>query len=296
MKLAKLIYNPFSGSATFKKQHDTVFRILQEYGWQVVPYRTKSIADIYQGLKDLEQHDYQAVFAAGGDGTIHHVINGLLKSSKTCPLGIFPVGTANDLASHLQLPNDIEQCCHIIGEDKLTKLDMGLVNGRYFHNVAAGGMLTDISYQINTGLKNTFGKMAYYVKGFKELGQIEPFKLELSYEDKTLAIEVVLFLILNGKHAGGFNVSPKASLTDGKFDVILIRNCSMKELLAVFAKLLRGQHIKSPYVEYFQTNQLLLNCDTLISTDLDGERGPELPWELTVSSQKLSVFSPVGQA
>lgn len=299
MKLAKLIYNPVAGDATFKTKLDLICERMQDLGWQVVPFRTKDIGDINKGLTDLSELNYQAVFVAGGDGTIHHVINEIMaKIVPTAPearpaLAVYPAGTANDLATHLGIPREMEAWCQVIGRGKTTLMDLGKANDRYFHNVASAGLLTDVSHEVNYHLKNIFGKIAYYLKGMEKLQKFKPFPVALTIDGKVVTEEILLFLVLNGKSAGGFTqLAPQAELTDGKLEVILVKDCSLRQMLALFINLVQGEHLASPKVKYFQASSLLISCREKITTDLDGEKGPNLPLAISVCHQVLPVFIP----
>lgn len=293
MKLAKLIYNPVAGDATFKNKLDLICEKMQHYGWQIVPYRTSSREDIANSMADLHEHNYQAIFVSGGDGTIHLVINQLLKKGlEEIPLGIYPGGTANDLAMHFQLPKDIEKWCEIMGQGKIKKIDLGQANDIYFHNVMSAGLLTDVSYQVNYQLKNIFGKMAYYMKGMEKIPSFRPFHLSLESDEKNFAGDIMLCLILNGTSAGGFNqLAPYAHISDGKLEVLIVKKCSLKDLLRLFIQLRKGEHLTNNKVEYFQASKIALECSEPLITDVDGEKGPAFPLTVTIKKEKIKFFT-----
>lgn len=288
MRIARLIYNPVAGKKAFAAKLDNIIHCLQEYDWQVIPYRTTGPEDDFLPL--LEGTD--AIFAAGGDGTVHQVINALMLSGLDLPLGIFPVGTANDFAAHLGLPLDIAECCDVIGKGKITKVDVGQANERYFINVASAGLLTEIPHKTDTGMKNVLGKLAYYLKGIEEIPNFRPIEIELVNHGMFYRQEVLLFLIVNGCTAGGFNLVSQASINDGVFDVILVKPCNLGQLLALFLKLFRGEHLNDTNIEYFQASKLSIDCNQLVNTDLDGENGPQFPLYISVLPRALRVFAP----
>ncbi|MDW7674758.1 MAG: YegS/Rv2252/BmrU family lipid kinase [Bacillota bacterium] len=295
MKLAKLIYNPVAGEGNFKTKLDMICEKMQSYGWQIVPFRTSSGADIEKGLADLSHMDYQAIFASGGDGTIHQVINAMMQLPDPAkyPLAVFPGGTANDLAIHLELPNDIELWCDMIGAGKTKLIDLGVANNKYFHNVCSAGLLTDVSHEVDYKLKNILGKVAYYIKGIEKLPKFRPFSVTIEVNREIISEELLLFLTLNGKSAGGFaQMASNADICDGQLEVILVRDCNLRELLALFVKLMQGKHLKSDKVLYFQTDNIKVYCPEILITDLDGEIGPDFPLEIAVKKEALRVFVP----
>ncbi len=291
MKKALLVYNPVAGKKVFAAKLDSLVGFFQQRGWLLSPYRTSGIGE--KGLKEvLDEAAFEAVIVAGGDGSVHHVVNLLLRAGLDIPLGIIPVGTANDFAAHLGLPPEVDECCTIIAEGETTRVDIGWASGSYFVNAASAGLLTDIPHMTDVGMKNVLGKLAYYLKGIEQIPNFRPIGVEIVTRDRLVKEEMLLFLILNGHTAGGFtHLAPRASIEDGAFDVIMVRPCNLGQLLSLFVKLIKGEHINDPRVEYFQASQVIINCSQAIDTDLDGEQGPGFPLEIKVLPQRLPVFT-----
>lgn len=297
----KLIYNPEAGGAVFKSKLDQAINILQAGGWQVLTYRTRGNPEetAYEAETSLDE-GCEAIVAVGGDGTLHQVINGLLRlvnSGKTPPaLGIIPAGTANDLATYMRIPKDVEGSCRIIVNAKKRWVDVGQVGGeRYFFNVASGGMMTDVSHKVEPVLKHNLGKLAYYLKAIEQLPEFRPFSLtvrssanEVIYEGETL-----LFLVLNSAGAGSFPLlAPSAKTDDGLLDLVVFQSCGIGEFVGLFLRVLRGEHLKSPLVTYHQGTRFFIHGPEGMETDLDGEVGPPLPWDISVCPACLSLFVP----
>lgn len=288
----KLIYNPVSGNGVFKYNLDYIIDRFQSKGIEIVPYRTGNREKMQKVLSSLKEEDYDRIIAAGGDGTVNQVINGLLKNNIDLPLGIIPVGTANDFASYLRLPGSIEEACDIILADNYNLCDVGQINNDYFINIASAGFLIDISQKTDVGLKNTIGKMAYYLKGIEELPNLKPFNIKVQSPDQNFAGEALFLLIMNGKSAGGFRaVAPSASVNDGLLEVIILKSCSLIEFMPLFVQMRTGEHINNPIVSYFRTSELTISCDSKMATDLDGEKGPDFPLNIKCLPQKLKILS-----
>lgn len=290
MKKAKIIYNPNSGDKSFKNKLDMIIDKLQMGGYEVTPYRTKSLESIYQNIK--KSKDYDCILVAGGDGTINHVVNAMVLNDINVPIGIFPSGTANDFANHLKITKSIPEACKIIVSGKTTEICLGKINDRYFVNVAAGGLLTDISQKIDANLKNTLGKMAYYIKGIEKLPDFRPINITIKNNGKEIKEKVFLFVILNGSMAGGFTLAPDSNAQDATLNFIGIKICNIIDLFNLFIKLLRGEHLESNNVIYVKGDQFIVECDENIETDVDGELGPAFPLNIRLSSKKLKVFTP----
>lgn len=293
VKKAKLIYNPVSGKGSFVQQLDKVIATFQESGWYLSLYRTSPGVPVERFLADNEGYD--AVLAAGGDGTIHQVVNAMATYKVHLPLGIFPVGTVNDFATYLGIPGDTDACARVVLQENVVQLDIGQVNDSYFLNVVSGGLLTDVPHTTPLKLKNLLGRLAYYAKGLEALPKFKPLALKIETTEKTWEAEYLLFLVLNSSAAGSFrHLAPAAAVTDGLLDVLLIKNCSLSELVALFFKLLKGRHVEDPNVIYFQTRALCISGSEKIISDLDGEQGPALPLEIRSRPHAIQVFVPKG--
>lgn len=289
-KRLRLIYNPYAGRRKLTAQLDTVIRIFQEGGNQVYVHRACSPADIEE--ISSQSTDVDRLVIAGGDGSIHQAVNGLLKvSAKRRPvLGILPVGTANDLAYALHLPRSIPEACKVIVKANIFEMDTGKVNERYFVNVASAGLLTDVSQKVDTRVKNTLGQLAYFLKGIETLPSFRPFRVEYEKEGQPLTDEVVLFMAVNGLSVGGMRqLVPRASLTDGKLDILLVPAAGWPETIRLLLKVLRGEKVDAEKIIEFQTSELTVQTDRTISSDLDGECGPESTWHIQIGP-KISVL------
>jgi len=288
-----LIYNPGSGDRSFKNRLDEVVEEFQRGGYQVVPYKTLGVDDIEVGVKLTQNDDYYGIAVAGGDGTINRVVNAMIKYNIKLPLGIFPWGTANDLASYFGITRDIKRCCKIILKDNIVPIDLGKINDRYFVNVAAGGLLTDVSQKIDINLKSTLGKLAYYIKGLEQIPNFRPIPAEFITDEYVIKEKIYLFTAFNGCSAGGFNLLAKdAKIDDGKLDVIAVKACPLMELIALFIKLLKGEHLQDENIIYIRTDKIRVNCAHDIETDIDGEPGPLFPVEINAVKGEINFFAP----
>lgn len=289
----RLIYNPVSGQAFFKNNLDYIIERFQREGKQIIPYRTESSEDAFNAAFNLEEGKYEKVLVAGGDGTIHQAINGLMKRGIDVPVGIIPSGTANDVANYLGLPRTIKEICDTLIGENYIETDLGFVNNRYFINIASAGLLTDVSQKTEIAVKNNLGRLAYYLKGLEQLPKFHSINITLESPDYRYDGKVFLFLVMNGKSAGGFQkVAPLAQMDDGLLDVFLFKPASLPEIVSLFIKVVKGEHINSPQITYFQTNSLIIHCQEELLTDLDGEKGPEFPLEIKCLPKRLKILVP----
>ena len=286
-----------AGNKEFPKQLDQCIKKLQTGNYQVSIFRSAEPGDLSVGLNDVTS-DYDAVVVAGGDGSINEVINTLLERQLDLPLGIIPAGTANDFASQLKIPSTVEQAVDIIKEEKIQTIDVGRVNEHYFINVCAAGLLANVSHQIDTNLKNTLGKLGYYIKGLEQLPNFKNIPLKISTPQQIITEEFYLFLVLNDQGAGGFKqLAPQGKINDGVFDFIGIKACPLAQIASLFVKILQGRHLEDQNIIHLQAPQFKIEIRNNklddYHSDLDGEKGPGFPLDIEVIPKGLKVFTGV---
>lgn len=276
MKKVKFIYNPFSGENAILNDIDTVIKMHQLKGYIVVPHRISFDIELERAFDDIDEY-YEYVIVAGGDGTVDTVVNLMKQLNIDLPIAILPVGTANDFAKFIGISPNVEKACEQILNSKPVLIDIGRINNKYFINVASTGLFTDVSQKTDVNLKNTIGKLAYYIKGLEQLPNFRKLRINVESEHFTFNDDMYLTLVFNGQTAGNFNLAYNAKIEDGALDVIIIKACAIRELIPLFIRILKGEHLEDPNVVYFKTDKLLIESDENIVTDIDGERGPDFP-------------------
>lgn len=288
-----LFYNPVAGGGVFKQNLDIVIHQFQKSGMQVIPWRIKNNAEIKAQLTKIEPDKFHTIIAAGGDGTINGVVNAMMQAGLNIPLGIFPTGTANDVANYLRIPHKIKEYCRIVSEGQLLNIDLGLVNDEYFINVASAGFLTETAHEVDHNLKNVLGKMAYYLKTIEKIPGLQPLQLQLTADGQRYETEILMFLILNGGTAGGFQgILPAGKMSDGLLDFLAIKSVPVPRLAQLLYKFNKGQLLQDENIHYCQGKEFIVNLKPSVATDLDGEKGPVLPWKVSICPHALQVRIP----
>lgn len=289
-----LFYNPVAGMGKFKYKLDDVIKYLQKSDLEVVPRRIDNNDKIEKMTRTIDPEQYHTIVAAGGDGTIHGVVNAMVQCHLNIPLAIFPEGTSNDVARYMNIPGKVKDYCQVITDGKLTGIDLGKVNDEYIINVASAGFLTDTAHEVNHHLKNALGKVAYYLKVLEKLPQMRPLHLRLTVDDKKIDMDILLFLVLNGGSAAGLKERlPSGTISDGLLDFLAFKPAppigGLDRLLFNYS---RGQLLQDENVFYCQGREFSLELDPSAETDLDGERGPALPWIIKVCPNAIQLRTP----
>ncbi|KTW06567.1 diacylglycerol kinase [Staphylococcus warneri] len=292
-KRARIIYNPTSGKELFKRMLPDVLIKLEKAGYETSAYATEREGDAtLEAVRALKQQ-YDILIVAGGDGTLNEVVNGIAEQPNRPKLGVIPMGTVNDFGRALHLPNDIMGALDVIIEGHSTKVDIGKMNSRYFINLAAGGQLTQVSYETPSKLKSIVGSFAYYIKGFEMLPQMKAVDLRIEYDDKVFQGEALLFLLgLTNSMAGFEKLVPDAKLDDGYYTLIIVEKANLAELGHIMTLASRGEHTKHPKVIYEKAKSINISSYTEMQLNVDGEYGGKLPANFLNLERHIDVFTP----
>jgi len=299
MKKVKLIYNPHSGTKDFPNYLDMFLKKFQGAGYNVDIFRSMEKNDLYKGLENIDD-SYKKIIIAGGDGSVNEIVNDMMNKNIDIPLGIIPSGTVNDFASFLNIPKRYEKCFDILLEDNINRIDVGEVNNKFFINVCVGGLFSSISHDIDINLKNTFGKLAYYINGLREIPKIKAIPFKIKTSNQTIEEDLFVFFVLNSKRAGGFqNLAKFASINDGMFDFIGVKTNQLYRLPTLLMNLLDKENFSSKNFIYVQDNYFKIEIDddkaNTYDSNIDGEKGPKFPLEIKLHHNAIQVINNINQ-
>jgi diacylglycerol kinase (ATP) len=286
-----LAYNPVSGHARFKRRLDYIIRAFQKRDCLLLPYRTTK--DNHEFPEVVEAAQADGVIAAGGDGTVHQIVNLLKEFQIDLPLGIIGSGTSNDFASYLKIDRDYSSYFDKIAEGRTRKIDLGLAGNEYFINVASAGMMTSIAHEVPSKLKNSLGKFAYYSRVISRIPKIRTLHFDIVADEKKYSLDAFLFIIVNSATVGGFhNIIPVAEIDDGKLDFLAITKANLPQLVTASRDLIEGRSVLgNSAVHHLQALHFEVSCTTNLESDLDGEAGPELPLCVDTVPMALEIFA-----
>lgn len=291
MKKVKFIYNPFSGEAVITKNLDTIIGKYQAKGYAIVPFRISTEQNLEDAFLDIDS-SYHHILGAGGDGTINQIINIMKKKNLDIPLAILPVGTANDFAKYIGMPADIGSACDKILAGKIQEIDLGKANDKYFINVFSFGLFTDVSHKTPTHLKNTIGKLAYYLNGIKELPSFKKLDIKVTSDEFFYEGNALIFFTFNGRTAGNINISYKSEINDGLLDVIIVKGENIRSTLSSLLAFLKLEHLEKPKdIIHFTTSDFTVEySDSSLESDIDGEVGPTSPIHISCIENGLKMI------
>jgi diacylglycerol kinase (ATP) len=236
------------------------------------------------------EEGFEKIVAAGGDGTINEVVNGLAGTEAT--LGLLPIGTMNVFATELGLPvNDLEGCWNIVQGEHTRAVDLPKANQKFFVQLAGVGLDAQVVKETSTQLKRNFGPLSYLISA-AQITARQPPRLFIQSEDASID-EGSFVLVGNGRLYGGpFPFFKHAALDDGLLDVIVFKRLGYLEIIKYLQDVVFSSEIRVPEVEYFQTRRIRVESDQTVPVELDGELVGNCPVEFTLQERALRVLAP----
>lgn len=289
MRKFLLVYNPVAGGADFRRRLDAVVAAFQRRGILLTVYRTRAENSAEDFAECIKISDAAGIIVAGGDGTLHRVVNWLVRSGADLPVGVIGSGTSNDFATHLGGGDFIDA----VAENRTRAVDLGVANGEYFVNVASAGAFTSIAHEVDSRQKNSLGKLAYYIRGLGEIPSLKTFALSVRADGRAFEVEAYLFLVLNSPSVAGFKrISGATKIDDGRLDLLALKKCGTRELLGLTRKILAGRSVEAePNVFFVQAKDFEIHAAAELVSDLDGEIGGALPLKISTAPKRLNFFT-----
>lgn len=302
-KRARLIYNPTSGQEIMKRYIADVLDVLEDIGYETSAYQTTPLPFSAQiEAERAARAGFDLVIAAGGDGTINEVVNGIAHLESRPRMAFIPVGTTNDYARALKIPmGDPVAAAKVIAQNQLVEMDIGRAYGsKHFINIAAAGTLSELTYSVPSNIKTRLGYLAYVAKGAEMLPRAKSRKIRLEHDNGVFEGKVsLIFVALTNSIAGFEKLAPDAKLDDGNFTLIIVKTDRIFDMMSLIIQAINGgQHVTDPNVIYIKSKELkleVLEGDQQFMLNLDGEYGGDTPIHLEVLPNHLEFYANVDE-
>lgn len=290
-----VILNPTSGkeeATNFVAELKQVLTVLYE---EISIRETSENLDAEELSKNGAEEGYDSIIAMGGDGTVHGVVNGVMKSAAKPSLGIIPLGTVNNFARSLGIPVDPQEAIQMLLNAERLTIDTARIGNTYFISSVSAGPIPETVQQVGTELKTKFGPIAYLIEGVKALDEKRTYPFQIVFDGKEREQVYSLMLIsLSNSVAGIQNFFPDASMNDGKLHFFGLKETSIQEKLALVPKLFQEDADYTDKVDIlsFEEAYITLEGESSLNTTIDGETGPTFPAKIKVLPTSLSLFVP----
>lgn len=224
------------------------------------------------------ERGYDFVVAAGGDGTVHEVVNGLVENGRgKAKLGIIPIGTGNDYAYALGIPSDVPQALDLIYSGHTRSVDLGAVeddrgNFRLFANNLGAGFDANVVIRVEE-ITRLQGFAKYFFGVLKTLVlDYRPFHFQMRFDDEVIDRDTLFVTFGVGtRHGGGFLLTPEAQLNDDLIDTCTVWPMPRLRALMLLYSAIKGTHIDLPVVSMHQNKRIEISCEKPLPIHIDGE-------------------------
>jgi lipid kinase YegS len=256
-----------------RSEHPGVRHLVQwvrEKGHTVIPRITWERGDATFFAAEGAKKGVDVVVALGGDGTVNEAVNGL--SGFDVPLGIVPLGTANDFARQAGIPFDLDHAMDVILRSEPVRIDTAELNGHRFLNVSTAGIGAEATAETPADAKEALGSLAYAITGVRKLIDLSPIRARIETPNSHTDVEFLVLAVGNARETGGGTiVTPRASVTDGLLDVCIVDPMPRRDFARLALRVRDGEHLHADGVRYFQVPWLRVSAERAITVNVDGE-------------------------
>ncbi|MEZ6128579.1 MAG: diacylglycerol kinase family lipid kinase [Planctomycetaceae bacterium] len=290
----QVIWNAHSGSAA-ENEH-VLLSLANRRG--VVVSQSKSADDAQRLAQAAALSGANMIVAAGGDGTVNSVAQGILQAKTETPLAILPLGTGNDFCRNMGIPIDPEQALQLLNHPRRRKVDVIRAETKtrtaHYINMATGGNTARYSDAVTEETKQFWGPLAYLRGAVELLTALDTFHVRIAFEDEApLEADVLNLFLANGKlSGGGLMVAPDAEMDDGLLDVIVVRDCSASDIATLAAQYALTDYRQHASITYRQTRKVTLSASPPLAITTDGDLLTDEPATLHVLPRALNVVVP----
>jgi YegS/Rv2252/BmrU family lipid kinase len=287
-KRALLLRNPKA-----RRGQESIAPLLQRLesgGLDVTVETFEALPEIARDIVRL-RHMADLVIVCGGDGSVSSAALAAMESG--LPLGIIPMGTANDLARTLDIPMDLVGAADVIARGETRPVDVGMVNGHAFFNVASIGLSSDLAQRLDPELKKRFGRLGYALAAMKILTRASRFHAKITEKGRTIDVETYQIAVGNGRHYGGGNVvEENAEIDDGHLDLYSLEMKNLWKLALMLRSFRSGTHGAWSEVRTAKCVEFDIETKKPMPVNTDGEIVTATPAHFKVHPKAISIFAP----
>lgn len=231
------------------------------------------------------------IVAAGGDGTLSEVANGVVGGH--VPVGLLPLGTGNDCARHFGIGADLLSGLHTLLHGKPHRVDLGRAGNRYFINIAGCGFDAAVARHVRQGWRRLPGTLAYIGAVLHTLLTFTPTWMRLTLDETPRELRALMCSVANASsYGGGMRIAPNARMSDGLLDVCVIAEAGRIEFLRTFPRVFRGTHLDHPKVQIHRAQRVYVQSDPPVPVLIDGDVCGHTPVEFHICPRAISILIP----
>lgn len=294
---ALIILNPYSARWETQRRKSDIETALKQAGIDYELVETERPNHATELAEGATHDGFSPIIVAGGDGTIGEVINGLYRAKPEGvlgPIGIVPMGTANDLVTNLGMPLELEEVAAAIAGGKMRRIDLGLANDWVFANNSAVGLEPVVTIY-NIRMTSLRGVVRYLVAALRAIFSKPNWSMSIAWDDGQFEGPVSLVSVGNCPITGGlFRMAPAADPADGRLTFVHGYAPTRLRMLALLPRAISGDYVNDPAVHQYHTTQLTIRTNPATPIQTDGELRAEDLTEITyrILPARLDIITP----
>lgn len=287
-----VIFNPNAGQAAALQQMlDTACELWRSAGWIVDVCPTQAAGDATRLAREAVAHNYTVAVAAGGDGTVNEVVNGLVGSDVA--LGTLPIGTVNVWAREIGVPLQPEAAAQSLLQAMPRRIDVGLAGDRYFLLMASIGFDATVTATVRSDQKRWLGALAYVVQGLKVAFRYEGVRARIELDGTAIRGRYLMIVLGNSQLYGGVvKLTAEAVIDDGLLDVCLIKGRTLMAAPLRMWSIVRRRYTNDPKITYYRARTMTFSAKQAVDVQVDGDHIGNAPTTFSVVPGGLIALIP----
>jgi YegS/Rv2252/BmrU family lipid kinase len=287
-----IVFNPIAGQAAhLERDLEAAANVWRAHAWQVELCPTQGPGDGVRLAQLAAEQSYDVVIAAGGDGTINEVVNGLAGS--TTALATLPLGTVNVWARELGLPLNPRVAAEALLGWQVRSIDLGLAGGRYFLLMAGVGFDAEVAAGVRPEEKRRLGALAYVLYGLDRVLRVRGTRAVLTIDGRRVKGRIMLVVVGNSQLYGGVvKITHRATIDDGLLDVCVIKGDGLLSALVHAFSILRRRYSLDQEIEYYRARTVKITARPALPVQVDGDTFGETPITVQVVPGALHALMP----
>ncbi len=272
--------NPTAGGGRAARRQSRILELLEQGGIDIEIHASRHTGDLESQVLQFVDSGAARVIVAGGDGSVHEAVNGIMRSDNDAALGVIPTGTGNDFAKACDFPLNWEHATRLLADriaagEAPRKIDAGRFNDRYFANGAGIGFDAKVT-RVAQSIRLPIGDLVYLLAIFRTMfGRITTPELSITADDYSWQGPLTLAAISNGPWIGGmFHIAPMANNSDSVLELLIAKPVTRRRILTLLPKLMDGAHLQEPEIVHRSVTTLTIKAAYPIPSHLDGEVQP----------------------
>ncbi len=292
-----LFLNPTAGRGRAGRRQAQIIKLLAASNTDLELHESRAVGDLEDSVQEAVAAGAERLVVAGGDGSIHEAVNGLLAKESTAALGIIPTGTGNDTAKACGIPLNWEHATQLLA-DRLAAnapsrmIDVGRCNERYFVNGVGIGFDAQVT-AIARSMRLPIGDLIYLFAVLRAMvGKLAATQVRISADRVLYDARLLLANVSNGPFIGGmFHIAPMAKNDDGKLELLIAQPVTRRRVFGLLPLLIKGEHLGEKEILHRSVTSLTIDASAPMLSHLDGEvQAPQTHFDIALKAASLRVL------